>query len=320
MPSFKTVVLSALAAAVSVSALPSSVKLTERQLQYHELARRQNAGAAAAGLNDFDILQFALTLEHLEETFYRTGFQKFPDSDFAALGLSVQTIADLKQIGQTEAEHVTFLQSALAQSGVTPVLPCQYNFGFTDAAGMVATAGILEAVGVSAYLGAAPLLASPALLGAAGSILTIEARHQSSIRVFGASPAIPSAFDVPLTPRHVFSLAAPFITSCPDGSNLKVQAFPTMALAEGIQAASVSIGTSVRFTSSAASGATHCAFTAGGLAPGGTKFTPFTEAQGCDVPEGVNGVTYVSLTNAGPLTGALTDDITVAGPMAMVLS
>lgn len=320
MPSFKTAVVSALAAAASVSALPSTFKLSERQLQYHDLARRQNAGAAAAGLNDFDILQFALTLEHLEETFYRTGFQQFPDSDFAALGLNAQTISDLKQIGKTEEEHVTFLQSALAQNGIAPVRPCEYNFGFTDAAGMVATAGILEAVGVSAYLGAAPLLADPALLGAAGSILTIEARHQSSIRVFGASPAIPAGFDVALGPRHIFSLAAPFITSCPEGSNLAVEAFPTLAMADGVDPAALTVGSRVRLTSEATSGATHCAFTAGGLVPGGTKFMPFTEGEGCEVPHGVNGVTYVSLTSAGPLTGALTDDITLAGPIAMVLS
>lgn len=261
-----------------------------------------------------------MTLEHLEETFYRTGFQTFPDADFQALGLSAETIADLKQIGKTEESHVTFLQSALAQNGIAPVHACEYNFGFTDAAGMVATAGILEAVGVSAYLGAAPLLADPALLGAAGSILTIEARHQTAIRVFGASAAIPAGFDVPLGPRHVFSLAAPFITSCPDGSNLQVEAFPALAMADGQDPAAVAIGTRVRLASESASGATHCAFTAGGLVPGGTKFTAFTEADGCEVPHGVNGVTYVTLTSDGPLTGALTDDITVAGPMAMVLS
>lgn len=56
MPSFKTVALSALAA-TAASALPSQPKLTERQMQYHDLAKRQNAGAAASGLNDFDILQ-----------------------------------------------------------------------------------------------------------------------------------------------------------------------------------------------------------------------------------------------------------------------
>lgn len=262
----------------------------------------------------------ALTLENLEETFYRQGFAKFADEEFAALGLSAQAISDLKQIGQTEAQHVGLLQSALAQGGVQPVQPCTYDFGFTDAAGMVATASILENVGVSAYLGAAPLLADPSILGTAGSILTIEARHQSSIRVFAQQVAVPQAFDAPLGPKAVFSLAAPFITECPEGSNLILEAFPTLAMAEGQDASALSAGVAVKLTSDAAAGATHCAFTSGGVQPGGTKFSPFTEADGCAIPQDVAGVTYLALASSAPLEGTLTDDITVAGPMAITVS
>jgi hypothetical protein len=316
MPSLKTVVLATLAA--TASAMPFTARLTDRQIKYHEAAKRQNDAAQQAGLNDFDILQFALTLEHLEDNFYRDGFARFPDSDFAALGLTPEQILDLKQIGATESQHVGFLQSALAQNLIQPVQACTYNFGFTDAAGMVATAAILEQVGVSAYLAAAPLLADPALLGAAGSILTIEARHQSSIRVFSGQVAIPTAFDSPLSPRAVFSLAAPFITACPDGSNLLVEAFPALAMAEG-QIAPAAVGSALRVTSAAA-GATHCAFISGGILPGGAKFAPFTEAEGCQVPKGVAGINYVTLTSSAPLTGAITDDIIVAGPMAVSIS
>jgi hypothetical protein len=92
----------------------------------------------------------ALTLEYLESTFYQQGFAKFPDSDFAALGLNAQQITDLKGVGQTEQTHVTVLQKVISGAGATPVQACTYNFGFTDAAGMVNTARVLEAVGVSA--------------------------------------------------------------------------------------------------------------------------------------------------------------------------
>lgn len=202
-----------------------------------------------------------------------------------------------------------------------PVQRCEYNFNFTDAAGMVATAAVLENVGVSAYLGAAPLLSDKSILGTAGSILTIEARHQSSIRVFSKQVAVPQAFDAPLGPRAVFSLAAPFIKACPEGSNLQVEAFPTLAMEQGQDASALAVGSTIKVTAEgAASGATSCAFTSGGVMPGGTAFSNFTEAEGCKVPQGVAGVTYVSLTNSAPLTGALTDEIIVAGPMAVVLS
>lgn len=185
---------------------------------------------------------------------------------------------------------------------------------------MVASAAVLESIGISAYLGAAPLLADPALLGVAGSILTIEARHQSSIRVFAQQVAVPQAFDAPLGPKAVFSLAAPFIKECPEGSNLILTAFPALSMAEG-EASAAAVGATIKVTAAeGGSGATHCAFTSGGVQPGGTKFAAFTEADGCAVPQGVSGVTYVSLASSAPIEGTLTDDITVAGPMVLTIS
>ncbi|KAH7152218.1 ferritin-like domain-containing protein [Dactylonectria estremocensis] len=318
MASLRSLMVAALAGVAC--AMPAGQKLTERQLHYQALSKRQNDAAASQGLSDLDILQFALTLENLEETFYRTGFAQFPDTDFAALGLSEQTIADLKNIGATEAQHVGLLQSALAQNGIQPVEACTYDFKFTDAAGMVATAAVLENVGVSAYLGAAPLLSDKAILSTAGAILTVEARHQTAIRVFAQQIAVPQPLDTPLGPRAVFSLAAPFIVECPEGSNLQIAAFPTLAMAEGQDVSAVAIGTAIKLTSEASTGATNCAFTSGSVLPGGTKFSTFTEADGCEVPQNIAGVTYVSLTNSAPIDGVLTDDITVAGPMIITLS
>lgn len=305
--------------AAVASALPSVPKLSDSQMRMYQHAKRQNAAAAALGINDVDILQFALTLEWLEAAFYQQGFARFPATDFSALGLNERQIQDLLKVGKTEEEHVVLLQSAIAQAGVQPVQPCQYNFGFTDAAGMVATAAVLENVGVSAYLGAASLISAGSILTTAGSILTIEARHQTFIRAASGAIAIPQAFDTPLSPKQVFSLAAPFITSCPEGSNLIFTAFPTLAMAAGQDASTVTAGTTIQLQSDASSTATHCAFTTGGV-PGGTAFTPFNAATGCVVPQGLAGVTYVSLSSAGPLDGKLTDELTVAGPMVMIIS
>lgn len=186
---------------------------------------------------------------------------------------------------------------------------------------MVKTAAVLENVGISAYLGAAPLLSDKAILSTAGSILTIEARHQSAIRVFSKQVAVPQAFDAALGPRAVFSLAAPFIKSCPDGSNLKIEAFPKLAMDQASASQALSIGASFKVTAdNGGSGATNCAFTSGGVVPGGTAFSKFDQATGCQVPQGVAGVTYVTLTKSAPLTGVLTDDMIVAGPMAVVIS
>ncbi|KXX77229.1 Protein rds1 [Madurella mycetomatis] len=320
MPSITKTIGAVVAGLAAVtSALPAAPKLSKGQMKMFEHAKRQNAAAAALGLNDIDILQFALTLEWLEAAFYQQGFAQFPATDFQALGLDQREIDDLINIGKTEEEHVVLLQSAIAQAGVQPVQPCTYNFGFTDAAGMVATAAVLENVGVSAYLGAAALVSDGSILTTAGSILTIEARHQTFVRAASRGIAVPQAFDTPLSPQQVFSLAAPFIASCPEGSNLILTAFPTLTMAAGQDAQAVAAGATIQLQSDAAPGATHCAFTTGGI-PGGTLFTQFDPAVGCVVPQGLAGITYVNLASAGPLDGVLTDDIIVAGPMVMQVS
>lgn len=101
---------------------------------------------------------------------------------------------------------------------------------------MLKTARILEAVGVSAYLGAAPLISDAAVLSAAASIVTVEGRHQTLIRTASGAEPVPAAFDTALGPRAVFTLASQFIKSCPDGSNLNVQAFPAISLGSATKA------------------------------------------------------------------------------------
>jgi hypothetical protein len=90
---------------------------------------------------------------------------------------------------------------------------------------------VLEGVGVSAYLGAAAAIANKAYLTAAGSILTVEARHVSYIRAaLGESP-IPKPYDTPLDFNQVYSLAAQFITGfAPGTAALPFMAFPPLSV------------------------------------------------------------------------------------------
>jgi hypothetical protein len=202
----------------------------------------------------------ALTAEHLEAAFYKQGFAKFPMADFLALGLTEDQVVSLQKVGETEATHVTTLLSSISGAGAVPVEPCEYNFdaAFADAASMVATARVLEAVGVSAYLGAAPLISSADVLSAAASIVTVEARHQALIRVLSGAEAVPAAFDTALGPRAVFTLAAQFIRSCPEGSNLNIQAFPSISLQNAAQA---QVGQNLKLADPAnPAGAQFCAF------------------------------------------------------------
>lgn len=116
-------------------------------------------------------------------------------------------------------------------AGVTPVKECTYDFGFNSVETFVATAAILEGVGVSAYLGAAASIANKMYLTAAGSILTVEARHTAYIRSGLKESPFPQPFDAPLDFDEVFTLATPFIKSCPkDNPMLPFKAFPSLSL------------------------------------------------------------------------------------------
>ncbi len=105
---------------------------------------------AAPAITDGDILNYALTLEHLEDNFYRQVLDKFSESDFADAGFDAAFYANLKTISKDESVHVSFLTAALKAANVDAVAECTYDFGLTSVNMSIATASILEGVGVSA--------------------------------------------------------------------------------------------------------------------------------------------------------------------------
>lgn len=196
-------------------------------------------------VTDADILNYALTLEHLEDKFYREGLANFTSDDFTKAGFSADVYNNIKIVSADEKTHVAFLTSALKAAGAQPVAECVYSFGVTDPKMFLATASILEGVGISAYLGAAADIMSKNYLTAAGSILTVEARHSSYIRAAIGQVPFPSPFDVPLSLNEVYTLAAPFIVSCPSSNvKLPVKAFPSLTL-DPKSPANITAGTTI---------------------------------------------------------------------------
>jgi rubrerythrin len=169
--------------------------------------------------NDVDVLNYALTLEHLEYAFYAQGLELFSNSSFAYLkdeGFK-KVGRNLKEIRAHEQAHVETLTQVITTLGGTPVAACTYNFGFTDAAGFIATAQALENTGVMAYAGAAQYLSDPDLLTAAATIATVEARHAAYLNILVDSKALPfpAAFDMAKSEEEILAIAGPFIVSCP---------------------------------------------------------------------------------------------------------
>lgn len=122
--------------------------------------------------NPVDVLNFALTLEFLEATFYQQGTAKNLVSGAEA--------ALLERIQADEETHVKVLSDTIKQIGGSPVKAPKVDFGgaFKDRASFLKLAHTFENTGVQAYLGAAPsLFKEKQLLSAAASIFGVEARH-----------------------------------------------------------------------------------------------------------------------------------------------
>ena len=159
---------------------------------------------AQSAMGDIDILNFALTLEYLEADFYEKGL---------ASTLSAEVRALAEPFGQHEAEHVAALTKTIGDLGGTPADKPTVEFPFTNEASFLELAQTLEDTGVSAYNGAAPMIESAEVLGAAGSIVQIEARHAAAIRLFRKEMPAPAAFDEALEKQAVLDAVKPFIAA-----------------------------------------------------------------------------------------------------------
>lgn len=160
--------------------------------------------------DDIEVLNYALTLEHLEYSFYRDGIGQFTfGAD--AFGNSIDDY--LAAIRDHEGAHVETLTKVITDLGGEPVAEATYDFGYTDAATFLATGAALENTGVSAYDGAGASIESPDLLTAAGSIVAVEARHAAYLNLLTGTLPFPAAVETPLTPDEVLAIAGPFIIS-----------------------------------------------------------------------------------------------------------
>ena len=165
-------------------------------------------------MNDIDVLNYALTLEHLEYAFYRDGLKRFTAQNLGVVGTQWEKLYHyVLEIRDHEKAHVNALTATIKSLGGTPVPELKYNFGYTDARGFAKVAEALENTGVMAYTGAAYLIKSDALLTTAAIIATVEARHASFLNLLNGDNPFPVAFDTPKKPAEILAIAGQFIVS-----------------------------------------------------------------------------------------------------------
>ena len=160
----------------------------------------------AQGLTDLDILNFALTLEHLEARMYV--------EMLATNILTGKELTYLKSFGQHEAAHVKAITDTIVKLGGTPVAAlASYKFpAFTNRGDILNFAKVAEDTGVGAYQGAAAAIQNKDVLAAAGSIVQVEARHAAIINLLLGLPApVPAAYTTSLTIPQVLAIVNPIL-------------------------------------------------------------------------------------------------------------
>ncbi len=135
-----------------------------------------------------EVLNFALTLEYLEDEFYRTG-----------LGTSglipSENRATFETIGKHEAAHVEVLKGALGSHAVKkPEFDFTAKGAFKDVFSnyktFLALSQAFEDTGVRAYKGQAGILmGNDDILTVALQIHSVEARHAAEVRLIRGQPA-----------------------------------------------------------------------------------------------------------------------------------
>lgn len=169
-------------------------------------ATRETAKAAALPASDVAILNFALTLEHLEAAFYARAATRFSGG---YLGQLVRTLR------YDEQAHVNALTAAISANGGKPVAAAmRYNWPagtFANRSNFLNFAANLEQTGVHAYLGQAPAIKTPAILLTAAKIVTVEARHAGAIKALQNRNPTQGAFDEGFSTQQILHIVSPLI-------------------------------------------------------------------------------------------------------------
>ncbi|KAG9017735.1 hypothetical protein FRB93_004546 [Tulasnella sp. JGI-2019a] len=261
--------------------------------------------AATPAITDAQILNYALTLEYLEENFYAGALAKFDAAAFAADGFPPWVRLRYEQIYAHEQIHVAFISSALGSSATKP---CNYTFPYTDPRSFVALSKILEGVGVSAYLGAAASITNKAYLRAAGAIASTESRHAAWISsAVEQGPAWSGPLDVPLDFDQAYSLASQFIVFCPTSNPaLPVKAFPTLKFSPPAPTPGSKV--TVKFNGNSVGNYVV-------LLTGLSQIAIPISNQTITIPANLTGTVYAVVTNSSSM---VSDDSTLAGPAVLI--
>lgn len=173
-------------------------------------------------VSDIDILNDALTFEHLQAAFYHDFLDNHTEGEversavanyFARPTLQYSVYQQIQEIHDHKHAHVEALSEAVTDLGGTPVEPAEYEFPYDSIEEFVALADRLETVGVSAYAGVAPTIDSTELLKTALSIHSVTASHRTYFQLLHLQRPAPDAFDPARSMEQVLPIVRQYMSN-----------------------------------------------------------------------------------------------------------
>ncbi len=167
-------------------------------------ANRDRGGDPKEGTTDIEILNYALSLENLETSFYAKVIES---------GLFRGAQLDLiRKFADNEREHRELLETTVDKLGGKPAAPKKTTFPMDGASSVLKLAATIENGGAAAYLGQANRIRDKEVLAAALSIHSVEARHAATLNgLVGLPPTPQGSFAIPLSMEEVLTFAQRFI-------------------------------------------------------------------------------------------------------------
>ncbi|MCJ1296970.1 hypothetical protein MMC34_008539 [Xylographa carneopallida] len=190
----------------------------------------QPAALSIANASDAAGVNYALTIERLDSTFWScylssytlanqpycaympANYSQFGEADFAAAGYNSTVWQAVNLIAAEELTHAALLNITVQALGYAPVQPCQYVYpNITSVANYLAQGLKFETTGTAAYAGSLNGLSNPALVQAAASIASVEARHAGYLSaLLNQQPFASSGFNDAYNSSYVAQLITPY--------------------------------------------------------------------------------------------------------------